>query len=59
VKGGWAARNSTVETCPRGHPYDYANTYSRPGRNWRECRACKLEWAWRNRANKRKGREEQ
>lgn len=27
--------------CPQGHPYDEANTYRRPGTNWRTCRICR------------------
>jgi hypothetical protein len=26
--------------CPQGHPYDEANTYHRPDRGGRQCRAC-------------------
>ena len=36
-------------SCPHGHPYDAANTYTRPGTSWRECRACKRAWAERSR----------
>lgn len=33
----WANRTH----CPKGHPYDEANTYRRPdGRRGRDCRAC-------------------
>ena len=37
------------DACPRGHRYDAANTYTRPGTNWRECRQCKRDWAERAR----------
>lgn len=43
------AGQRTKSTCPKGHPYDAANTYSRPGTTWRECRACKALWRERNR----------
>lgn len=33
----WATRTH----CPSGHPYDEANTYHRPERPGRECRACR------------------
>ena len=29
--------------CPRGHPYDEANTYRRPDRPQRNCKICKRE----------------
>ena len=29
--------------CPQGHPYDEENTYLRPDRSGRECRACRSE----------------
>jgi len=29
--------------CKRGHKLTKANTYSRPGTNWRECRICRQE----------------
>jgi hypothetical protein len=32
--------NQTVKThCPRGHPYDAENTYTKPN-GWRRCRKC-------------------
>lgn len=31
------------DVCPKGHPYTPNNTYRRPGRNFRECRACRTE----------------
>lgn len=35
-----AARNMSVTHCPRGHPFDDANTY-RDRRGWRGCLACR------------------
>lgn len=35
--------------CPKGHIYSAANTYSRPGTTWRECRQCKRDWSERAR----------
>lgn len=32
-----------VTSCPKGHPYDADNTYHRPDRPGRECRACQRE----------------
>lgn len=34
------ARNRSISHCPRGHEYTPANTYHRPGRPGRNCRAC-------------------
>lgn len=32
--------------CPKGHPYDEANTYHfGPGKRWRACKACHVERA--------------
>jgi hypothetical protein len=35
--------NALKRECPRGHPYDEANTYVRPDRGSRSCRACRKE----------------
>lgn len=36
------AREAATTHCPRGHPYDEANTYRRPdGKNKRDCRTCR------------------
>jgi hypothetical protein len=36
--------------CPQGHPYDAANTYSRPATpTWRACKECRRESVRRNR----------
>lgn len=40
---GFAAMNAAVEECPEGHPYTPENTYSRPDRPGRLCRACRYE----------------
>jgi hypothetical protein len=37
---GPAAANARKTHCPQGHPYDLLNTYMRPSKTWRECRAC-------------------
>jgi hypothetical protein len=37
-----AARNAAKTHCPRGHPYDDANTYISP-RGSRICRKCRSE----------------
>jgi hypothetical protein len=37
------ARNARAEHCPKGHPYDEANTYVRPDRGGRDCRACRRD----------------
>jgi hypothetical protein len=36
-----AAVNTQKTHCPRGHPFDEANTYVRPGGRDRGCRACR------------------
>lgn len=36
-------RLGQITHCPRGHPYDDANTYSHPGQHDRVCRACHRE----------------
>ncbi len=41
--GQW---NRATERCPKGHPYDEANTYHDP-RGWRGCRMCRNEAARR------------
>lgn len=39
---GFASINASKTHCPKGHPYDEANTYRKPdGR--RVCKACRLE----------------
>lgn len=35
-----AGKKSRQTHCLIGHPFDEANTYHRPGREGRECRAC-------------------
>ena len=40
---GFAAQNARKTHCPRGHEYDEANTYLRPGRGSRHCRTCDRE----------------
>lgn len=34
-------KNSVITHCPRGHVYDEANTYRRPGTGARDCRTCR------------------
>lgn len=36
-------RNEERMACPKGHPYDAANTYIKPGGGARDCRACRRE----------------
>lgn len=38
-----SARAARVTQCPKGHPYDSANTYVRPCDGGRQCKACNLE----------------
>ena len=46
------AINAAKAHCPRGHPYDAANTlFTRRGARY--CRACKREWNRRQRARRR------
>jgi hypothetical protein len=33
--------NAAKTECPEGHPYNEVNTYTRPGSNKRDCRACR------------------
>lgn len=40
---GFGGVNAAVESCPQGHPYSEANTYYRPDRFGRICRACRYE----------------
>lgn len=40
------AKNKRKTHCPKGHPYDEANTY-RTKQGWRYCRACNRERAAR------------
>jgi hypothetical protein len=35
-----SAALQAIMECPRGHPYDEANTYIRPNDGHRQCRAC-------------------
>lgn len=48
----FAARNAAKTHCPKGHPFDTANTYVNP-KGSRMCRACtndaSLQWKHRNR----------
>lgn len=37
---GWGARCARKTACPKGHPYDAANTYTLPGGH-RRCITCK------------------
>jgi HNH endonuclease len=48
---GPGARNAVKTECPRGHPYDDANTYLHPHARRRGCRIC-LKAASANRAKK-------
>lgn len=49
------ARNARKTHCPKGHPYDEANTYVNPNTGWRLCRACKTEyWKTYRPPNKRR-----
>lgn len=45
---GFSAVNARKTHCPKGHPYDEANTYYF-GRN-RQCRACRREFGRRRRS---------
>lgn len=36
--------NRRIKKCVRGHEYSGDNVYVRPN-GWRECRACRAEWA--------------
>lgn len=47
------AHNSTKAHCPKGHPYNEANTYVRPGGGRRDCRECRRETSRRREATKR------
>jgi hypothetical protein len=50
-KGRNPFRNLTH--CPRGHPYDEHNTYTKPLSGWRQCRICRRQtvraWLMRRR----------
>ncbi len=37
------AVNAVKTYCPKGHPFDEENTYLRPDRTGRNCRACNIE----------------
>jgi hypothetical protein len=40
-----AAANAAKTQCPKGHPYDEANTFVTP-EGWRVCRTClRRRWA--------------
>ncbi|MGH7474177.1 MAG: HNH endonuclease signature motif containing protein [Candidatus Methylomirabilales bacterium] len=54
-----AARQRAITHCPKGHPYDEANTY-RSRKGSRSCRQCGRErWhRWHRRIEKRKGEED-
>jgi hypothetical protein len=43
-----AERNAAKTYCPKGHPYDEANTYVRAGDGARVCKTCKRERYRRN-----------
>lgn len=54
--GGFAAVNASRISCPQGHPYDDANTYSAPD-GWRQCRACRSEHVRAIRARRHSGKD--
>lgn len=45
---GPAGLNARKTKCPKGHPYDEANTYTHSA-GWRQCRACRREMSRRRR----------
>ena len=49
---GLAAQHARATHCPKGHPYNKANTYFRQDKVGRECRACRkqsdIRWRERN-----------
>lgn len=45
-----SAVRARVTHCPQGHPYDEANTYTRPGSTNRECRKCRCAVVQRRKA---------
>ena len=47
----WAAENRAKTHCPKGHPYDAANTYAVYGR--RRCKACARAYQAEYRATRR------
>ena len=47
---GASARNSRKTHCPRGHPYDEANTYVVPSTGDRQCRTCRAIYRQRRRS---------
>ena len=46
---GFAAKNARKEACPKGHPYDEANTYV-TAKGHRQCQVCRQEESVRNAA---------
>ncbi len=48
-----AAIHAAATHCPKGHPYDEANTIIAKRSNWRSCRACKVTWNWNYRQSQR------
>lgn len=40
---GFSARHARITRCPKGHPYDEANTYLRRNDSARDCKACRTE----------------
>lgn len=41
----FGGRNARKTHCPRGHPYDVANTYVHAKTGYRQCRICREEYA--------------
>lgn len=48
----FSTANRRKTHCPKGHPYDAANTYLVRGQ-WRACRTCRREWKSEFRAKAR------
>ncbi len=46
--------NARKTHCPRGHPYDDANTYTSPGSGSRTCRLCRRQFE-RTRKRRKRG----
>ena len=53
AKGRHGRYNLFKTHCPKGHPYDEANTRINK-KGWRCCRACQREWS-REQARRRRG----